>query len=132
MSGMRCMRLLAVVGVVGVGATGGTAGVAFAQAQPPPETEVSVEPNQAPVPQAAYTDASITSDVKAKLDASKMLRHSEVTIVTEGGVVTLVGVVPSDFARDQAVELAKSTPGVVRVDNMLRLNIASPEAPSRN
>jgi osmotically-inducible protein OsmY len=124
------MRLLAVVAVVG--ATGGMAGVAFAQAQPPPGTAVSVEPNQAPVPQAAYADASITADVKARLDASKMLRHSEVTIVTEGGVVTLVGVVPSDFARDQAVELAKSTPGVVRVDNMLRLNIASPEAPSRN
>jgi osmotically-inducible protein OsmY len=130
MSGMRCMRLL--VAIVGVGATGGMVGVAFAQAQPPNGAAVSVEPNQAPAPQAAYTDASITADVKARLDASKMLRHSEVTIVTEGGVVTLVGVVPSDFARDQALELAKSTPGVVRVDNMLRLNIASPEAPSRN
>jgi osmotically-inducible protein OsmY len=131
MSGMGCMRWLAMVAVVGVG-TGGMAGVALAQAQPPPEAAVAVEPNAAPAPQAAYTDASITADIKAKLDASKMLRHSEVTIVTEGGVVTLVGVVPSDFARDQALELAKSTPGVVRVDNMLRLNIASPEAPSRN
>jgi osmotically-inducible protein OsmY len=132
MSGMRCMRLLAAVGVVGVfEVAGGVGHAAFAQAQPPDEPVVAVEPSQPPA-QPTYTDASITADIKAKLDASKMLRHSEVTIVTEGGVVTLVGVVPSDFARDQAIELAKSTPGVVRVDNMLRLNIASPEAPSRN
>jgi osmotically-inducible protein OsmY len=122
------MRLLAAVGVVGL--TGMTR-VAFAQAEAPAGTVVAVEPNQPPA-QPAVTDASITADVKAKLDASKMLRHADVTIVTEGGVVTLVGVVPSDFARDQALELAKSTPGVVRVDNLLRLNIASHEAPSRN
>ena len=124
------MRLLATVGVFGVVGFGGRA--AFAQAQPPSGTVVVVEPNQTPPPQPALTDASITSDVKARLEASKMLRHSDIDIQTAAGVVTLVGVVPSDFARDQAVELAKSTPGVVRVDNMLRLNVSSPEAPSQN
>jgi hyperosmotically inducible protein len=128
MSGMSCMRLLAMVGVVG--GLGG--GAAFAQAQPPAGTVVVVDPNQTPPPQPALTDASITSDVKARLETSKMLRHADIDIQTAAGVVTLIGLVPSEFARDQAVELAKSTPGVVRVDNMLRLNISSPEAPSRN
>ena len=61
-----------------------------------------------------------------------MLRHADVDISTEGGVVTLVGVVPSEFAKSRAIELAKSTPGVVRVNDMLRLNVASPNAPSQN
>jgi hyperosmotically inducible periplasmic protein len=126
---MGCMRFLAAVGLVG--GVGLTAGPALAQAQPASGEVVTVEPNAAP-PQVVYTDAAITSDIKAKMDASQMLKHSEIDIVTAAGVVTLVGVVPSDFARARAVELAKSTPGVVRVDNMLRLNVASPEAPSQN
>jgi len=130
MGGMGCMRLLAAVGVVGL--TAGTAGSALAQAQPPPRAALAVEPDAPSQPQRAYTDAAITADIKAKMDASQMLRHSDIDIVTESGVVTLVGVVPSDFARARAVELAKSTPGVVRVDNLLRLNVASPEAPSQN
>jgi len=126
---MGCMRFLAAVGLVG--GFGLTAGPALAEAQPPAPV-VTVEPTAPPPPQRVFTDASITADVKARLDASQMLRHADIDIVTAAGVVTLVGVVPSDFARAQAVELAKSTPGVVRVDNMLRLNVASPEAPSQN
>ena len=126
---MGCMRFLAAVGLVGGVGVGLTSGPALAQAQPASGEVVTVEPT---APQVVYTDASITADVKAKMDASQMLRHADIDIVTAAGVVTLVGVVPSDFARARAVELAKSTPGVVRVDNMLRLNVASPEAPSQN
>ena len=124
MSGMGCMRLLAAFGVVGLSV--GTASLAFAAA---PYAGTTPEPQEQ---QRVVTDASITSDIKAKLEASKLLRHADVNIVTENGIVTLIGVVPSDFARAQAIDLAKQTPGVVRVDDMLRLNIASPEAPSRN
>jgi hyperosmotically inducible protein len=118
------MRLLAAVGVVGLSV--GTASLAFAAA---PYAGTTPEPQEQ---QRVVTDASITSDIKAKLEASKLLRHADVNIVTENGIVTLIGVVPNDFARSQAIDLAKQTPGVVRVDDMLRLNIASPEAPSRN
>jgi osmotically-inducible protein OsmY len=129
------MRLLAAFGVVGLSV--GTAGLAFAEAQPLAGGVLAAAPYAGTTPQPqeqkrVVTDASITADIKAKLEASQLLRHSEVNIVTEGGVVTLIGVVPSDFARSQAIDLAKQTPGVVRVDDMLRLNIASPEAPSRN
>jgi osmotically-inducible protein OsmY len=127
------MRFLAAVGLFGgVGGIGLTSGPALAQAQPASGEVVTVEPTAPSPPQRVFTDASITADVKARLDASQMLRHADIDIVTASGVVTLVGVVPSDFARAQAVELAKSTPSVVRVDNMLRLNVASPEAPSQN
>lgn len=124
MSLKGCMRLLATAGVVGLSV--GTASLAFAAA---PYAGTTPQPQEQ---QRVVTDASITAAVKTKLEASQLLRHSEVNIVTEGGVVTLIGVVPSDFARSQAIDLAKQTPGVVRVDDMLRLNISSPEAPSRN
>jgi len=133
MSGMGCMRLLAAFGVVGLSV--GTASLAFAHEQPLAGGVLTAAPyagTPQPVPQEVRSDASITADVKAKLDASKMLRHATVDISTQGGVVTLIGVVPSDFARSQAIDLAQGTPGVVRVDDMLRLNVASPNAPSQN
>jgi hyperosmotically inducible protein len=82
--------------------------------------------------QRAILDADITSDVKTKLENDRTLRHSDVIVSTENGVVTLVGVVDTPFARDNAIDLATKSGGVVRVNDMLRLNIASPNAPSRN
>jgi osmotically-inducible protein OsmY len=130
MSGTRWMRLLvAVCGVGGVGLAAGPARMAFAEEQPEGGVTVIRSPN---APQRVAIDAGITNDIKAKLENERTLRHSEVTISTENGVVTLVGVVDSPFARDAAVDLAEKSGGVVRVNDMLRLNIASPNAPSRN
>jgi osmotically-inducible protein OsmY len=125
---MGSMRFLAAVGVVGLAAV--TSGAARAEAEPQKGGAYEVE---TPVERAhVYTDASVTADIKARLDASQLLRHADVDISTDAGVVTLVGVVPSEFAKARAIELAKSTPGVVRVNDMLRLNVASPNAPSQN
>jgi hyperosmotically inducible protein len=89
-------------------------------------------PPVAPNVQPAVSDASITADIHAKLEQSRLLRHAQVTIATQDGVVTLVGTIPSEFARTQALATARGTPGVVRVDDQLRLDISSPQAPSRN
>ena len=128
MSGMGWMRLLATCGVVGLTAV--TSGAARAEGEPNSggayKVDTPVERTQ------VYTDASVTADIKERLDASQLLRHADVDISTASGVVTLVGVVPSEFAKSRAIELAKSTPGVVRVNDMLRLNVASPNAPSQN
>jgi len=128
MSGMGWMRLLATSGLVGLTAV--TSGAVRAEAEPQNGGAYKVE---VPVERTyVYTDASVTADLKERLDASQLLRHADVDISTQAGVVTLVGVVPSEFAKARAIELAKSTPGVVRVNDMLRLNVASPNAPSQN
>jgi hyperosmotically inducible protein len=119
------MRLLAAVG--GFGFLAATAGSARAEEQPEAyggETVVRA--------QRAALDAGITNDIKAKLENEKLLRHADVIISTENGVVTLVGTVDTPFARDRAVDVATKATGVARVDNMLRLNIASPHAPTPN
>jgi hypothetical protein len=116
------------IGIVGiVGLTAGLGGVAHAQAYGTPPT-ATVEPNVQP----AVTDASITADIHGKMEQMKLLRRAQVTIATQDGVVTLTGTVPNDFARDQALEAVRSTPGVLRVNDQLRLDISSPSAPTRN
>lgn len=126
MSGTGWMRLLVAVG--GIGLVAGTAGTVRAETEP---DSGGVTVIRAPS-QRTILDADITNDIKTKLESERTLRHSEVTISTENGVVTLVGMVDSPFARDQAIDLATKSGGVVRVNDMLRLNIASPNAPSRN
>jgi osmotically-inducible protein OsmY len=82
--------------------------------------------------QPAMSDVTITADIKARLLKIVLLRNAQVTIATTSGVVTLTGMVQSQTAREQAVDAARATPGVVRVDDMLRLDVSSPQAPSRN
>jgi hyperosmotically inducible protein len=92
----------------------GSTGVAQAEAQP------------------TVSDANITADIRAKLLENVLLRPAQITIASTNGVVTLVGMVPSQTAHEQALAAARATAGVVRVDDMLRLDISSPQAPTRN
>jgi hyperosmotically inducible protein len=95
---------------------GATGGVARAESQPA----------------VAVSDENITADIRARMLENVMLRSAQVTIASTNGVVTLVGMVSSQTAKEQAVQTARATPGVVRVDDMLRLDISSPQAPTRN
>ena len=117
---MGCMSLLALLAV--------TAGPARAEEQPEAGGETII---RAPQDRAAL-DASITNDIKAKLENEKLLKHADVIISTQNGVVTLVGMVDTPFARDRAVNVATNATGVAYVNNMLRLNSSSPSAPMRN
>jgi hyperosmotically inducible protein len=114
-------------GVVAVAMGLGAAPARGAEPYAPP---MAVEPNTQPAP--AMTDAAITSTIQAKMEESVLLRKAQITIATKDGVVTLVGTIPSNFARDEALDAVRSTPGVVRFDDHLRLDIASPQAPTRN
>jgi hypothetical protein len=83
-------------------------------------------------PSAGLSD-TVTTNVRTALEGDRLMRGSIVTVNTsEDGVVTLVGSVPNVTARSQAGELARATPGVVSVNNMLRLLGNSPQAPSQN
>lgn len=73
----------------------------------------------------------VTTSVRAGLAGERLLRGSVITVATsEAGVVTLVGSVPNNFARNAANDVARGTPGVTVVNNQLRLLISSPSAPA--
>ena len=120
MSGKAWMRSLVAGGLVlGVGAPV----LADVPPQPVPARVLELP---------ATTDAAITETIKAKLEASKILKFSQVTVASTNGMVTLVGTVATQFARDEVLEAARSTPGVVRIDDQLRFDISSPSAPARS
>ena len=122
MKGMGRMRWLVAVGL-GLGAAAGLVQPrsAFADVVVPAATQEVV-----------VTDQQITSAIVAKMEQKKMLRTAQITVSSVNGYVTLVGTVHNIFARDEALEAARTTAGVLRIDDQLRLDISSPMAPTRN
>jgi len=126
MSGMGCMsRYLVAIGLVGL--TLGAAAPALAQSPPPPVVAVEAEAQQ-PV----ITDETITASITARLEQLILLRNAQLTVSTKARVVTLVGMVPTDFAHQQALEVARRTPGVLVIDDQMRVPVWSPTATTRN
>jgi hypothetical protein len=74
------------------------------------------------------SDASITTDVQAKLFSSAQAKSATLEVATSNGVVTLSGEVPSDAARYEAFKLAADTPGVTRVNDQMTVAQAQPVA----
>jgi osmotically-inducible protein OsmY len=76
----------------------------------------------------SQTDAGITTAVKSKLAADDTVKASQIDVDTKGQIVTLNGKVDNPAARSRAVELAKSTKGVLDVVDRLTV-VASATAP---
>jgi osmotically-inducible protein OsmY len=74
-------------------------------------------------------DDVIVSAIQSRYGEDVLLKKSRIGVGSNNGVVTLSGGAPSAFARDRAVQYANDTPGVFRVDNFIRLDVSSPEAP---
>ena len=67
-------------------------------------------------------DASITTKIRAKLDADRIVTNpSQIQVTSDKKVVTLSGAVASKEAEDQAVKLARSTEGVKNVVDELKV-----------
>lgn len=71
------------------------------------------------------TDAGITTEVKANLAADETVSAFEIDVDTQEGIVTLTGEVESAAARQQAVQIARSTEGVTDVIDNLRIEGAA-------
>jgi osmotically-inducible protein OsmY len=67
----------------------------------------------------AVTDSWITAKVKTQFVSEDALDGSDINVDTDNDVVTLRGTVPSESARQRAMEIARSTKGVQRVDDKL-------------
>ena len=123
---MKALWRMSLVGVVGLSAV--LLGPMGRQARPAAAALV-VEANEQ---QPQNSDAMITAIIEAKFASNVLFRQAQVTIATNDGAVTLIGMVPSDFAHIKAMEIARNTPGVTRIDDQLRVNYNSPQAPSHN
>ena len=62
------------------------------------------------------SDSWITTKVKSELATTDGVKSLDIEVKTVNGVVTLIGVQPSDLAVKKAVAAAQSVKGVTRVD----------------
>lgn len=65
---------------------------------------------------AAVSDSWITTKVKTQLLADDGVEGSDIDVDTNGGVVTLSGVVAKQSMREEAAEIASKVDGVKKVD----------------
>lgn len=72
----------------------------------------------------ASSDPGVTTAVKTKLAADDTVKAYQIDVDTKGGVVTLTGAVETQAAKDRAVQLARETDGVSRVEDLLTVNPA--------
>ena len=64
-------------------------------------------------------DVAITSAVKAKLIGDSQVSAGKIDVDTKDGVVTLKGTVSSEQEKDKALQIARNTKGVQRVEDQL-------------
>ena len=68
------------------------------------------------------SDPGITTAVKTKLAADDQVKAYQIDVDTDDGVVTLSGAVQTQAAKDRAVQLARETDGVARVEDRLTVD----------
>lgn len=73
-------------------------------------------------------DGWLTAKVQAKFFADDDIKARYIDVSSRDGAVTLHGFVESDALRQKAVEIARVTDGVVRVDDQLLIGQAPPAA----
>jgi osmotically-inducible protein OsmY len=67
----------------------------------------------------ATSDGWVTAKVKSKFVGDKLLKGSDISVSTTGGIVTLTGTVPTEAGRDHAIAVAKETKGAKDVVDQL-------------
>jgi BON domain len=94
--------------------------VAPASAKPkePEAVEIKADPLNTGV---ATSDAALTAKVKARLAADPEVRAALLEVDAQGSRVTLWGKVSKPEIRTQAESLARGTPGVASVSNLVTL-----------
>jgi len=65
------------------------------------------------------SDSALTAKIKSKMALDDQVKARSIDVSTTNGVVTLTGTVRSAAEHDKAVQLAKETTGVVKVNDKL-------------
>lgn len=87
-------------------------GSAFATTAGTPEGNAADQKSEQPA-----SDTWITTKVKADLAVTDGVKSTDISVETTNGVVTLIGVLDSETARDKAIATAKAIKGVKSVDS---------------
>jgi len=66
-------------------------------------------------------DATITTEVKAKLIADSVTKGLAVSVQTFEGAVTLIGAVDTERQKAKAAEIARGVKGVKKVNNLVTI-----------
>ena len=83
------------------------------------------------VPLVTRDDASITSDVQARLAADPQTKPFAITVDTKAGIVSVAGDVAKDTDRQAVERIAQGAPGVQSVENNVRYGaVPAPAEPS--
>jgi len=79
----------------------------------------------------AQPDAVLTAKIKTSLAVDSTVKASQIEVSTQNKVVTLTGNLDSQAGKDRALQIARSTSGVVEVVDMLavRTGAESGDAP---
>jgi hypothetical protein len=72
-------------------------------------------------------DHTIATSIQSQMFSSQLLKNSDLRVNASKGEVTLNGAVASDAARQEALQLASQTPGVVKVVD--QITVEAPAAP---
>jgi hyperosmotically inducible periplasmic protein len=84
-------------------------------------TGLALAPAMAFAQAATVDDITLDNRIEAKIKASPTLKHDDITVSVENGVVTLTGKVASETHKTRAAALAKIA-GVTRVENNLEID----------
>lgn len=71
------------------------------------------------VPTGSFIDQDIAETINKALDRNLYIDAEDITVEVEHGKVTLTGVVPTNFVRSKAGDIASYTAGVIEVHNNL-------------
>lgn len=71
------------------------------------------------VPTGSFIDKDIAETINDALDRNLYIDSEDITVEVEHGKVTLTGVVPTNFVRSKAGDIASYTAGVIDVHNNL-------------
>jgi len=69
----------------------------------------------------AIQEGTISSKIKAKMALDDLVKASEVSVETEGAIVTVSGTVDTAAQRDRVLQLARETDGVADVVDRLQV-----------
>jgi osmotically-inducible protein OsmY len=106
-----------------------TPAAAFAQSTPLAVSQAATTAGDRGDRQVA-ADEALTAQIKERLQRNRLFRQADIFVQTHAAVVTLAGSVPSEIAHSEALDLARKTPGVLGVEDQLRVLISSPDAPA--
>jgi hyperosmotically inducible protein len=100
--------------------------LAIVTKEPGAAPTTGLDSGPAPSISGAVGDATITSDVKARLLADSDVSGLRIDVDTRNGVVTLSGAVSTAAQKSRAAEIAAKADNVVRVEDNLLVQQAAP------